>query len=52
METFKGISRLSFLKILFMSGSAAMIDWTELGLLASSISGKKGFPIVVIGAGL
>ncbi len=52
METFKGITRRSFLKILFMSGSAAMIDWTELGLLASEISNKKDFPVVVIGAGL
>ncbi len=52
MKTFKGISRRKFLKILFMSGSAAMIDWTELGLLASEIPDKKNFPIVVIGAGL
>jgi prolycopene isomerase len=52
MEIFKGISRRSFLKILFMSGSAAMIDWTELGLFASEIEDKKKFPIVVIGAGL
>jgi len=52
METFKGISRRSFLKMLFMSGSAAMIDWTELGLFASEIEDKKKFPIVVIGAGL
>ncbi len=52
METLKSISRRSFLKILFMTGSAALVDWTELGLLASEIPDKKQFPIVVIGAGL
>ncbi len=52
MKTFKDISRRSFLKVLLMSGSAAMIDWTELGLLASAIPSKQDFPIVVIGAGL
>ncbi|MCP3899893.1 MAG: NAD(P)/FAD-dependent oxidoreductase [Desulfobacteraceae bacterium] len=52
MDPFKGISRRSFLKILFMTGSAALVDWTELGLLASEIPDKKQFPVVVIGAGL
>lgn len=52
MKAFKGMSRRSFLKMLLMSGTAAMIDWTELGLLASEIPDKKEFPIVVIGAGL
>ncbi|MCK5099403.1 MAG: FAD-dependent oxidoreductase, partial [Desulfobacteraceae bacterium] len=52
MKTFKDMSRRSFIKMLVMSGSAAMIDWTEIGLLASEIPNKKDFPIVVIGAGL
>ena len=52
MKTFKDMSRRSFIKMIAVSGTAAMIDWTELGLLASEIPNKKDFPIVVIGAGL
>lgn len=35
-----------------MASSAAAIDWTGFGALASSIPNKKDFPIIVIGAGL
>ena len=35
-----------------MASSAAGIDWTGFGALADTMSDKKEFPIVVIGAGL
>ncbi|NOX33622.1 MAG: NAD(P)/FAD-dependent oxidoreductase [Deltaproteobacteria bacterium] len=46
------LSRRKFFKTILMAASAAAIDWTGFGAIASSIPDKKNFPIVVIGAGL
>lgn len=45
-------TRRRFLKTLAMAGSAAAVDWTAMGALASAVSRKKEIPVVVIGAGL
>ena len=52
MEPSDKLNRRNFLKTMLMASSAAAIDWTGFGALASSIPNKKDFPIIVIGAGL
>ncbi|MCD4719335.1 MAG: NAD(P)/FAD-dependent oxidoreductase [Desulfobacula sp.] len=52
MESSDKLNRRNFLKTLLMASSAAAIDWTGFGALASSIPNKKNFSIIVIGAGL
>ncbi len=52
MESSNNLSRRKFLKTMLMASSAAAIDWTGFGALASTIKNKKDFPIVIIGAGL
>ena len=52
MQKDKPFSRRMFLKTMLMAGSAAAIDWTGFGALASAVQNKKDHPVVVIGAGL
>jgi prolycopene isomerase len=40
------------MQTLLVASSAAAIDWTGIGALASGNMDKKNFPVVVIGAGL
>ncbi len=52
MDRFKGISRRSFIKLLLMSGSAALVDWSEFKAFASPADTSEKFSVIVIGAGL
>ncbi len=52
MFFYNKFSRRKFLKTTLMAGSAAAVDWTGFGALASTIKDKGDYPVVVIGAGL
>ncbi|MCG8634548.1 MAG: FAD-dependent oxidoreductase [Desulfobacterales bacterium] len=44
-------SRRLFLKTMLMASSAAAVDWTGFGALASQVKRKEDYPVVVIGGG-